>query len=440
MAIEVKVPSVGESVTSGVLASWRVKDGDYVRRDDPLFDLETDKVTQEAVAEADGLIALKADEGDEVDIGQVVAEIDDSADEPDGGSDAGEKDEESEPKEKEAATKAKSTGRDKDGTEVDDNEDEDAKRETEPRHPLSPAARRAAEETGVDPSRVKGSGKDGRVTKSDILEAAEGEKDESKSDKSEQPSQTDREEPAATTSATKSDDRGDRTTRKKLSPMRRRIGERLVASQRDTATLTTFNEVDLSTVKELRAKYQDGFVKKHGVKLGFMSFFVKAAVYALKQVPEVNCRLEEDALIQNHFYDIAVAVSTDKGLLVPVLRDCDRLGYGEIESTIGDLAQRAREGKVQLDELEGGVFTITNGGIFGSMLSTPVINPPQSAILGMHSIQDRPVVIDGEIKVRPMMFLALSYDHRVIDGREAVTFLRKIKEALEDPSRTLLEV
>ncbi len=421
MAIEVKVPSVGESVTSGVLASWRVKDGDFVQRDDPLFDLETDKITQEATAEADGRISLKANEGDEVEIGQVVAEIDDSANADD---------EADESKDEESAEEAESTS-EKGGQETESGKG----KSSDSGHPLSPAARRAVEETGVDPERVKGSGKDGRITKNDVLEAAKQADDSPDEEKAASESTTRKEDPGK-----ESADTDKPVTRKKLSPLRRRIGERLVASQRDTATLTTFNEVDLSTVKALRARHQDAFTKRHGVKLGFMSFFVKAAVHALKSVPEVNAQLDGDHLIQNHFYDIAVAVSTEKGLLVPVIRDCDNISYAEIEKRIADVAQRAKEGKLQLEDLEGGVFTITNGGIFGSMLSTPVINPPQSAILGMHSIIDRPVAIDGTVEIRSMMYLALSYDHRVIDGREAVTFLRKIKEVLEEPARALLEV
>lgn len=429
MAIDVKVPSVGESVTSGVLASWRVNDGDFVKRDDPLFDLETDKITQEATAEADGRISLKAREGDEVEIGQVVAEIDDTA-EPEQADEGEDKEKEkngdaADAKKPEAAAKdAKAKSRESSNEEGDGD------------HPLSPAARRAAEETGVDPSRIKGTGKDGRITKGDVMQAAQETKESSSGSESSPASGRRGETPAQKETG----DTEGRTTRKKLSTMRRRIGERLVASQRDTATLTTFNEVDLSAVKALRARHQDAFTKKHGVKLGFMSFFVKAAVHALKEVPEVNAQLDGEHLVLNHFYDIAVAVSTEKGLLVPVIRDCDQIGYAEIERRISNVAERAKEGKLQLEELEGGVFTITNGGIFGSMLSTPVINPPQSAILGMHAIIDRPVAIDGAMEIRPMMYLALSYDHRIIDGREAVTFLRKIKEALEEPSRTLLEV
>ncbi len=424
MAVEVKVPSVGESITSGILASWRVKDGDYVERDQPIFDLETDKITSEGLAESNGRISLKAEEGEEVEIGQVVAEIDDSVESGDGDS-----------REREASQPRESRR--------PETRDEDSSEDDEPQHALSPAARRAAEELNVNTSRIKGSGKDGRVTKGDVEAAAksreDGEKESASKPEDERPAEPSGEEAPARPAEVPAP-AARRTTRKKLSPLRRRIAERLVASQRDTATLTTFNEVDLSSVKNLRGRHQDSFVDKHGIKLGFMSFFVKATVHALKEVPAVNAQLDGDTHVQNHFYDISVAVSTDKGLLVPVIRDCDRIGYAEIERRIADVAKRAKEGKIQLEELEGGVFTITNGGIFGSVLSTPVINPPQSAILGMHSIQDRPVALNGEIVIRPMMQLALSYDHRLIDGREAVTFLRKIKEALEEPTRILLEV
>jgi len=231
-----------------------------------------------------------------------------------------------------------------------------------------------------------------------------------------------------------------RQTRRKLTPLRQRIAERLVAAQHEAAMLTTFNEADMSAVVSLRAKYQEDFVKKYGVKLGFMSFFTKAVVHALREVPAVNTQLEGDTLVQNNYFDIGVAVSTEKGLMVPVIRDCDRLGIAEIEKTIGETAKRAREGKITLADLEGGVFTITNGGIFGSMLSTPIINPPQSAILGLHAINDRPVAVNGQVVIRPMMYLALSYDHRIVDGREAVTFLVKVRQAIEDPARLLLTI
>ena len=296
-------------------------------------------------------------------------------------------------------------------------------------HIVSPAVRRIAAEQEIDPKNVEGTGKAGRVTKSDMLAALE-----SQAKSPEAPAVS------SPTSAATSEPKPERSTRKRMSPLRRKIAERLVAAQQETAMLTTFNEVDLTVIKALRSKYQESFVKKHGIKLGFMSFFVKAVVRALEEVPAINAMLDGDEIVQNHFFDIGIAVSTKKGLLVPVVRDCDQLGLAGIESEIINYAGKARDGKIALDDIQGGVFTITNGGIFGSMLSTPILNPPQSAILGMHAIQDRPVAINGEVVIRPMMYLALSYDHRIVDGKEAVTFLVKIKEAIEDPARLVIGI
>lgn len=404
MSIAVKIPAMGESINSGVLAKWHVKDGDFVKKDQPLYELETDKITSEGVAEADGRITLKVGADTEVKIGAVVAEIDDQAQ----AGDAGKKPPESTPAKAEEKTAAKPMA-------AADKKDSE--------QPLSPAVRRIVAETGIDPAGVEGTGKGGRVTKGDLLEAA-------KSVPADAPA------PAATASAAPATD--DRQTRKKLSPLRARIAQRLVQAQHEAAMLTTFNEVDMSAVIELRKKYQDDFVKKYGVKLGFMSFFAKAVVHALQAVPAINAQLDGDSIVQNHYYDIGVAVSTDRGLMVPVVRDCDRKGMADIEKDIADAAKRAREAKITLDDLSGGVFTITNGGIFGSMLSTPILNPPQSAILGLHAINERPVAVDGQVVIRPMMYLALSYDHRVVDGREAVTFLVKVKQAIEDPARLLI--
>ncbi|MBW7894503.1 MAG: 2-oxoglutarate dehydrogenase complex dihydrolipoyllysine-residue succinyltransferase [Opitutaceae bacterium] len=404
MSIAVKIPAMGESINSGVLAKWHVKDGDFVKKDQPLYELETDKITSEGVAEADGRITLKVGADTEVKIGAVVAEIDDSAQ-------AGE-------------TKAKPA--------------ESAPAQSESKasdQPLSPAVRRIVAETGIDPAGVEGTGKGGRVTKGDLLEAAKAGAPEAKPDAA--PSApAEAPAPAGTSAAPSSP--AERQTRKKMSPLRARIAQRLVQAQHEAAMLTTFNEVDMSAVIELRKKYQDDFVKKYGVKLGFMSFFTKAVVHALREVPAINAQLDGDSVVQNHYYDIGVAVSTDKGLMVPVVRDCDHKGMADIEKEIADAAKRAREGKITLDDLSGGVFTITNGGIFGSMLSTPILNPPQSAILGLHAINERPMAVNGQVVIRPMMYLALSYDHRVVDGREAVTFLVKIKQAIEDPARLLI--
>jgi len=412
MAIEVKIPPMGESISSGILAKWHVQEGATVAKDQPLFELETDKITSEGTAESAGKITLLVAAGAEVKIGQVVASIDPAG----AGAPA-------------AAPVAAPAGTGKTEAAAAPKPAGEAAA-----FPPSPAVRRLAEETGVDPAGVSGSGKAGRVTKGDMLAAAEAPKTASAPAAPAAPSPKPATAPAAPVPS------GERQTRKKLSPLRTRIAERLVSAQHEAAMLTTFNEVDMSGVMALRAKYQDEFVKKNGFKLGFMSFFVKAAVHALREVPAVNAQLDGDTLVQNHFYDLGVAVSTEKGLMVPVVKNCDSLGMAAIEKAIADAAKKARDGKVTLADLEGGVFTITNGGTFGSLLSTPIINPPQSAILGMHAINERPVAVAGQVVIRPMMYVALSYDHRIVDGREAVTFLVKVKQAIEDPARLLLSL
>ncbi|CAA6677920.1 MULTISPECIES: 2-oxoglutarate dehydrogenase complex dihydrolipoyllysine-residue succinyltransferase [unclassified Lentimonas] len=409
MATEVKIPAMGESISSGILAAWHVKDGDYVTEGQAIFELETDKITSEANAEVAGVITLQVAVDDEVDIGQVVATIDESATAPAGGSEAAPATEASAP----AAAEVEATAPATSGTQ----------------HPLSPAARKAAEETGVNTAAITGSGKDGRVTKSDILSAAA-----APATAAATPT------PAAPKAAPVAVDPATRETRKKMSPLRRKIAERLVTATQECALLTTFNEVDMSSVMKLRKQHQEKFVERHGIKLGFMSFFTKAVTHALQAVPAVNARIEGNEIVTQHFYDIGVAVGTDKGLMVPTIRDCDQKGFAEIEQDIIGYAKAARDGKIQMSDLEGGVFTISNGGIYGSMLSTPIINYPQPAILGLHNITERAVVVNGEIVIRPMMYLALSYDHRLIDGKEAVTFLNKIKDAIEDPSRLLFGI
>lgn len=396
MNFEVKIPPMGESISSGILAKWHVKDGDTVKKDQPLFELETDKITSEGTAESAGRISLKVAAGTEVKIGELVATINSEAS-------AGAAAPTASPTAPAAAAKESSS---------------------------SPAVRRIAEETGINPAAVAGTGKAGRVTKGDMLAAGE------------KPAAAPAAPaPVAPVAAPKPTvPTGTRQSRKKMSPLRQKIAQRLVAAQHEAAMLTTFNEVDMSAVMALRAKYQDDFVKKNGFKLGFMSFFAKAVVNALKEVPGINAQIVGNEIIENHYYDIGVAVSTEKGLMVPVIRDCDSLGMAGIEKAIGDVAKRARDGKITLADLEGGVFTITNGGTFGSMLSTPIINAPQSAILGLHAINDRPVAVNGQVVIRPMMYLALSYDHRLVDGKEAVTFLVKVKQAIEDPARLLLAI
>ncbi len=433
MSLEVKIPPMGESITSGILAKWHVKDGDTVKKDQPLFELETDKITSEGTAESAGRINLKVAAGTDVKIGQVVATIDESAAVA-GGGDSGKPD---------SASPAKKS----DGGGVPPPRDTDPKsQDPKPKTPVaaeaatSPAVRRLAAETGVDPTSVEGTGKDGRVTKGDMLAAAESKSSGGPSSREAavagvgDPGKPGSASPATTDQKSS----GDRQTRTKMTKLRQTIAGRLVQAQHQAAMLTTFNEVDMSAVMELRKKYQDDFTKKHGVKPGFMSFFTKAVVHALKEVPAVNAFIDGDHIVANHYYDISMAVSTEKGLMVPVVRNCDTLDMAGIEKAIGEAAKKAREGRITLDDLSGGVFTITNGGIFGSMLSTPILNSPQSAILGLHAINERPVAVNGQVVIRPMMYLALSYDHRLVDGKEAVTFLVKVKQAIEDPARLLI--
>jgi 2-oxoglutarate dehydrogenase E2 component (dihydrolipoamide succinyltransferase) len=421
MATEVKIPAMGESISTGILAAWHVKDGDYVQKDQVLYELETDKITSEGAAEVAGVISIQVEVDEEVDIGQTIASIDESA------VDTHAEKVANMPEADAAVVEA-----------VDSIVTTDASVEAtaDPVNTLSPAARKAAEETGVDTVNISGSGKDGRVMKSDIIDAS---KNSSPEETATSPVSSPK--PAKFVASVKpSLSQGGREIRKKMSPLRRKIAERLVAATQEAAMLTTFNEVDMSAVIKLRKENQDRFVERHGLKLGFMSFFTKAVTHALQAVPEVNARIEGNEVVTQQFYDIGVAVGTDKGLMVPVLRDCDQKGFAEIEGDIISYAKAARDGKIQMSDLEGGVFTISNGGIYGSMLSTPIINYPQPAILGLHNITERAVVINGEIVARPMMYLALSYDHRLIDGKEAVTFLVKVKEAIEDPARLLFGI
>jgi len=411
MAVDVKIPPMGESITGGLLAAWLVKNGDAVRKGQPLFSYETDKVTSEGTAEVDGRIAITVAAGTEVLVGQVVASIEAGA--------AGNAPTAAAPATSGAQVAAKvAPAAAKSGAAAE----------------VSPAVRRIAAETGLDPAALEGTGKAGRVTKGDMLAALAGQA----------PSKA--VTPAAPAAApapaapVEIPSRNGRTTRKRMSPLRRKIAERLVQAKSETAMLTTFNEVNMAPVMELRKRHGEEFLKKYGVKLGFMSFFVKAAVQALKEVPAVNAQLDGDDIVENNFFDIGVAVGTDKGLMVPVVRDCDQLNFAGIEKAIGDFGKRARDGKIQLPELQGGVFTISNGGIYGSMLSTPILNHPQAAIMGLHNIVERPVVENGQIVIRPIMYLALSYDHRIIDGKEAVTFLVKVRQFIEDPQRLLFGV
>jgi 2-oxoglutarate dehydrogenase E2 component (dihydrolipoamide succinyltransferase) len=403
MSTEVKVPAVGESITSGVVSVWHKKSGDQVKAGDVLFTLETDKVSTEITAEKDGVLQTRVAEGAEVKIGEVVAVIEEGS-----GSAA----KPAAPSPAKGDTKPVPTA---------------AKKSPDV---MSPAVRRVVAEEKLDPEKITGSGKDGRLTKGDALAAAQNREPTSAPDAA---ASTPAEEKAAPQAE------NERFTRKKMSPLRRKIAAQLVMAQHTAAILTTFNECDMTEVQALRAKSQDAFTKKNGLKLGFMSFFIKAAVEGLKAVPPINGRIEGDDFIQNHYYDIGVAVGTERGLVVPVVRDADKKGFAEIERDIADYATRAREGKIKIEDLQGGTFTISNGGVYGSLFGTPILNPPQSGILGMHAIQKRPVAINDEIVIRPMMFLALSYDHRAVDGKEAVTFLVTVKQCIEDPKKLPLD-
>ena len=405
MSVEVKVPAVGESISSGVVSVWHKKSGERVSAGDPLFTLETDKVSTEINADADGVLQTLVAEGAEVKIGDVVATIEE------GTGSAPKPETKTEPKEEKKPAPSKEAA------------------------VLSPAARRVVTEEKLDPQEIRGTGKDGRVTKNDAIAAAQShEKPREKPPAEKAPDDHAEEKPAAAAQP----DSG-RFTRKKMSPLRRKIAAQLVMAQHTAAILTTFNECDMTAVQELRAKSQDAFTKKNGLKLGFMSFFIKAAVEGLKAVPSINSRIEGEDSIQNHFYDIGVAVGTERGLVVPVVRDADKKSFAELERDIADFAAKAREGKMKIEDLQGGVFTISNGGVYGSLLSTPILNPPQSGILGMHTIQKRPVAISEKVEIRPMMYLALSYDHRAVDGKEAVTFLVTVKQCIEDPKKLPLD-
>jgi 2-oxoglutarate dehydrogenase E2 component (dihydrolipoamide succinyltransferase) len=420
MAVEVKIPPMGESITGGLLAAWLVKSGDAVRKGQPLFSYETDKVTSEGTAEVDGQITIVVNAGTDVVVGQVVASIEAGA--------AGNAP--SAPAAPAPAAKAAPAP-----PAAPAAKPAPVAAKSGAAAAISPAVRRISEETGLAPAGVEGTGKAGRVTKGDMLAALSGQAPI----RAAAPAATPTAAPAPA-AAVVIPSRDGRTSRKRMSPLRRKIAERLVQAKSETAMLTTFNEVNMAPVMELRKRHGEEFLKKYGVKLGFMSFFVKAAVQAMKEVPAINAQLDGEDIIENHFYDIGVAVGTDKGLMVPVVRDCDQLNFAGIEKAIGDFGKRARDGKIQLPELQGGVFTISNGGIYGSMLSTPILNHPQAAIMGLHNIVERPVVENGQIVIRPIMYLALSYDHRLIDGKEAVTFLVKVRQFIEDPQRLLFGV
>jgi len=405
---QIVVPTLGESVAEATVAQWLKKEGEAVKADEPIVELETDKVTLEVNAPADGVIVkIAVGEGDNVEVGAILGELEEGAVANDSAASA----KKEEPK-KEAAAPAKAV--------------ETAKTAAPSDSPkTSPAVRKLINDNNLDASSIPASGKDGRITKEDVQNYL-----------SSGASKT-----ALAPAAQSAIDTGPREERVKMSKLRQVIARRLKEAQNTAAMLTTFNEVDMGPVMELRSEYKDLFEKKHGIKLGFMSFFIKATIQALKEFPAVNAEIQGEEMVYKNYYNIGVAVSTPQGLVVPVIRDCDQKSMAEIEATIVDFGKRARDGKLSMDEMSGGTYTITNGGVFGSLMSTPILNTPQSGILGMHTIQKRPMVMkDGSIEARPMMYLAQSYDHRIVDGREAVSSLVRIKQALEDPQRLLLDV
>lgn len=412
MSLEIKVPTVGESITEVTLAQWLKQDGDYVEMDENIAELESDKATFELPAEKAGILRIIAQEGDTLEIGAVVCTIED------GDAPAGDKKADAPAAAESAAPAAKAE-------EASENPDSYAA------GTASPAAAKILREKGIDPSTIKGTGKEGRITKEDA------EKAQAKPAAPKAESKPATSDPAAATTAV-AGTRNER--REKMSSLRKTIAKRLVSVKNETAMLTTFNEVNMQPIMDLRAKYKDIFKEKHGVGLGFMSFFTKAVTTALKEWPAVNARIEENEIVYSDFADVSIAVSAPKGLVVPVIRNADSLSLQGIEKEIINLATKARDNKLTIDEMTGGTFTITNGGVFGSMMSTPIINAPQSAILGMHNIVQRPIAENGQVVIRPMMYIALSYDHRIIDGRESVSFLVRVKQLLEDPARLLLEV
>ncbi|HRD68902.1 MAG TPA: 2-oxoglutarate dehydrogenase complex dihydrolipoyllysine-residue succinyltransferase [Legionella sp.] len=407
MSIEVKVPVLPESVADATVAAWHKKVGDKVTRDENLLDLETDKVVLEVPAPADGILGeIMFQVGDTVGSGQLLAKINEGSVAP-----SSEKEEKKETKKSDESVSSKD--------DLSSHEDKST----------SPVVRRMMAENDLQPGQIKGTGKEGRITKEDVISYIESNRE--KSAKS---------EPAAKSSPSPMAMGAREERRVPMTRLRAKIAERLLQAQHNAAMLTTFNEVNLKAVMDMRAQYKDNFEKKHGVKLGFMSFFTKAVVESLKRFPAVNASIDGQDVVYHGYYDIGIAVSTERGLVVPVIRDADQMSMAEIELAINDAATKARLGKLSMEEMQGGTFTITNGGVFGSLLATPIINPPQTGILGMHKIEDRPVVEKGEIVIRPMMYVALSYDHRLIDGKDSVQFLVSVKELLEDPARLLLNI
>jgi 2-oxoglutarate dehydrogenase E2 component (dihydrolipoamide succinyltransferase) len=442
--IDIKVPGVGESVTEALLAQWFKKDGDRIRKDEPLFVLETDKVTLEVTAEAAGVLHVTVEAGTTVRIGAVVGTIDTAA--------APAADDRPQKTETSAAPEAvakkapapdvnvpppsRAAAEKQPAPAAAGKEPQPSQKAVPPPDGLPPSVRRLLAEHRLDPAAISGTGPGGRITKGDVLLLIE------RSAAAPAPAPAPAEWPGAGEAAVcePCETVREEISRKPMTPIRRRIAERLLKARQNTAMLTTFNDVDMSAVIDLRKRYKESFQKKHGVSLGFMSFFIKACVEALKAVPEINASIDGTDIVYHHYVHIGVAVGSERGLVVPVIRHADRLSFAEIEQAIVDFVARINENRLGLNDLQGGTFTITNGGIFGSLMSTPILNPPQSGILGMHRIDRRPVAAGDQVVIRPMMYLALSYDHRIVDGREAVTFLKHIKECIEDPERIMMEI
>ncbi|MHC5068045.1 MAG: 2-oxoglutarate dehydrogenase complex dihydrolipoyllysine-residue succinyltransferase [Planctomycetota bacterium] len=419
MAFEVQIPAVGESITEGVLSRWLVDDGSYVSSGTPIYELETDKISTEVEAEVDGVITFVVGEGDTLAVGTHVANIDTDASAPT-------------PASTQAAKAAAGTADADDDADTHHAPTEATHQQTPQAEahaaPLSPAVRLLVEEHGLNPGSIPATGKDGRLTKGDVLAFLERDKASPAPGLSAQPAVTNA---SAGTSTTK---------RTRMTPLRKKIAQRLVNAQRTAAILTTFNEVDMSACMALRKRFKDRFEEVHGTRLGFMSFFTKAAIEALKTYPLINAQIDGDDIVEFEHINVGIAVGTPKGLMVPVLKEAEDMGFADIEREIRVYAKKARDSKISLDDMAGGTFTISNGGAYGSLMSTPILNPPQSGILGMHAINDRPVAVNGEVVIRPMMYIALSYDHRIVDGAEAVGFLVRIKELIEEPERLIFDL
>lgn len=444
MATEIKIPELGESVSEATIAAFLKSPGDTVEADETIVELETDKVTMEVNAPAAGTLGeFSVEEGDTVEVGDVIGEIKEGGEASQSDKSSQNKSKEKEESKNDDVSKTSANKNSKDANARDNAEGSENASAN-----VSPAAKKQAADRGVNLDDVEGTGKDGRVTKGDVLSfSARGSQDSrANSDSRAKTPQISIDLSEAQNQGSKKSQKDEKPNEKpdeervKMTRLRQTIAKRLKEAQNTAAMLTTFNEVDMTNVMAARKQYQDQFVKKHDVKLGFMSFFVKASIAALKEIPAVNAEIDGDELVYKNHYDIGIAVSTPSGLVVPVVRDADALGFADVEKTISKLGKKGRDGKLAMSDLSGGTFTITNGGIFGSLMSTPILNAPQSGILGMHKIQERPMVVDGKIEVRPMMYLALSYDHRIIDGREAVTFLVRVKECIENPERILFEI